>query len=556
MWTVPVSSYDTLREIFGGEIGWQGQVPEEERYIHNFDIDTSVSDQLKLQPYPFQWIGANFLVSVKRGILADMMGLGKAVQGITALLLLKKSNPDTKAVIFCLASLKYQWLSEIQRFTDLSAMVIDGTNEQRAKLYEEYIGLQPDIVIINYELLYRDYDAISALVNNHCNVMIMDEAQKIKNWKSKLSSMFKGLATRNKETKRVEIVYAGLRTEYLWMLTGTPMENSPEELFNLFAVLDSRILGNLWAFRNRYLVLGSFKQILGYKNHAELHARVAPYMLRRRREEVEAEFPEEMRSDIVLAMTPFQARAHEFVRRTIEEVMDDMIEEFDDIGENEDSNTIIGRIALLLGIADSPELLSMSSSQVAAVTLRSLHPNKIDLASSPKLDWIEDYVRQMLADDPDSKVIIFTRSSRFQGLIVDRLSELADVTIINGAMNAKARDESRITFVDGSTNIMVSTDAGARGLNLQAAATLINADVPWNPAMLEQRCGRIVRIGSRHDHVRIINLYSRGSIDERIRQVIYEKTSVFNLIVEKTNDEQRNIVRLNQALIRKLVGGR
>ncbi len=556
MWTVPLSSYDALRDTFGGLIGWQGEAPSTPQ--PNIEMDTSVADQLKIQPYPFQWVGANFLVHIKRGILADQMGLGKTLSAIAAILLARKDMPNARTVVFCPASLKYQWLSEIQRFTDLRAIVIDGTPKQREKLYADFLDTEADIMIVNYELLYQDYNIISGFVNDYCDIMIMDEAQKIKNWKSKISSMFKGLTVKNKETKEIEVVYGGFQTEYLWMLTGTPMENSPEELFNLFSVIDPDILGNFWAFRNRYIILGSFKQVLGYKNHAELHARIAPYMLRRKRNEVEVEFPSESYSDITLSMTPFQARIHEVIRATIDEMLH--TQDFTDISADEldaehadDSDAMVGRIALLMAVADSPELLTTSSSALAANILGRLRHTQSELTASPKLDWIEDYVRDLLDDDVANKVVIFTRSTKFQQLIVKRLSGFAWVTTISGDMNAKGREESRLAFTEGGANVLVSTDAGARGLNLQVASTLINADVPWNPAMLEQRNGRIIRIGSQHDRVRLINLYSKDSIDERIRQVIYNKVSTFNLIIEKTEAEQHTVMRMNKALLEQLI---
>ena len=174
MWTIPLSSYDALRDTFGGLIGWQGEAPSTPQ--PNIEMDTSVADQLKIQPYPFQWVGANFLVHIKRGILADQMGLGKTLSAIAAILLTRKDMPNARTVVFCPASLKYQWFSEIQRFTNLRAIVIDGTPKQREKLYADFLDTEADIMIVNYELLYQDYNIISGFVKLLPNIMVMDES--------------------------------------------------------------------------------------------------------------------------------------------------------------------------------------------------------------------------------------------------------------------------------------------------------------------------------------------------------------------------------------------
>lgn len=530
IWTIPLSSLEEFNTKFNNII-WQG-VETKSSNVELDLVDTSLSNQFKLQPFPYQWVGGNFLYKKKKAMIADEMGLGKTMQAIVAFMLYKRDHPNARAIVFCLSSLKAQWVSEISKFTSLSATYIDGNKKQRAKQYDDFVNNDIDMLAINYELMYHDYETILELVKGNCNVLILDEAQKIKNWKSKISNMFIG----NDE-------YEGLKAECVWLLTGTPIENNPEELFNLFKFIDPKVLGNFFAFRNRYRVLGRFNQPLGCKNQAELHNRISPYMMRRRIKDVSNEFPEVMYSNVYLPMSPMQARMHEATRIQLQAMIE----------SNASSEAKQGMLSILMSIANSPELLTMSDSWMAKKLLRELKPKKTELQKSEKLEWIVNYVKEMLANDINAQVVIFTRSARFLELIVKALEKICVCVVLKGDMDAEAREASRVDFVNGKATAFVSTDAGSRGLNLQVANTLINADLPWNPAILQQRNGRIIRLGSSHSNVRIINLYSVGSIDERIGEVIYNKQLISDQIIDNKNPAIRDDETITDNTINKLI---
>jgi SNF2 family DNA or RNA helicase len=540
IWTIPLTSMDSLKNEFADELSWSSSNTQYTNTL-NISVDTSISTKMKVQPYPYQWLGANFLMQKKRAMIADEMGLGKTMQAIVAFRMLKEKDPKARAVIFTPASLKFQWAGEIERFTDMNAVVVHGDSGARDEIYKQIsYDKSIDIVIINYELMYYDYMTITELVNTMCNVMILDEAQKVKNWDAQISKMFKG----KKATKKDPSEYAGLRSEYIWLLTGTPLENSPDELFNLFSLIDPEILGNYWAFRKNHIVLGRFNQQIGVKYKDRIHAKIAPYMLRRKVSEVEQNFPEVRYDDILLDMEPFQARCHELIR---EDMLDMMSK-----GDTSD-DVIMGRLALLAMVANSPELLTLSESKFARKLIKELKPPMKELTKSPKLDWIEDYVKEMLSNDAKAQVVVFSRSEKFCRLILERLKKHGEVRMLSGSMDAEERELSKQSFVRGEAIAFVSTEAGSRGLNLQCAGSLINADIPWNPATLAQRNGRIIRLGSSHDHVRIINLCSRDSIDERIRRVIYDKSALADQIIEKTDEEAGEITRLSRSITAELL---
>jgi SNF2 family DNA or RNA helicase len=215
-------------------------------------------DVLSTKLYPYQEQGAMHLAFGRRAMLADDMGLGKTVQAIAASALLKEMRDIQRTLIICPASLKHQWAREIRRFTSLSVTVVEGGLLDRRKIYNSASFFK----VINYELVRHDMDELLEL---HPDLIILDEAQRIKNWRAKTAMMVKSLPSR-----------------YAFVLTGTPLENRIDELYSIFQFLDPRILGPLWHFNDRFYELekresGTYK-VLGYKNINELRALIRPYV--------------------------------------------------------------------------------------------------------------------------------------------------------------------------------------------------------------------------------------------------------------------------------------
>ncbi len=220
-------------------------------------------DVLSARLYPYQESGALHLAFGRRTLLADDMGLGKTVQAIAASALLRELRGIQRALIICPASLKHQWEREIHRFTSLPANVVEGGLKERRSRYADAAFF----TIVNYELVRHDLDELLKL---RPDLIILDEAQRIKNWRTKTAAMVKQL-----------------RSPYAFVLTGTPLENRIDELYSIFQFLDPRILGPLWHFNDRFYELeqrasGSVK-VLGYKNLDALRGLIDPYVLRRTR---------------------------------------------------------------------------------------------------------------------------------------------------------------------------------------------------------------------------------------------------------------------------------
>lgn len=449
-------------------------------------------DVLSTSLYPYQEEGAMHLVFSRRAMLADDMGLGKTVQAIAASALLKELRDIQQVLVICPASLKHQWAREIRRFTSLSVTVIEGPKLDRKKLYRDSSFFK----IINYELVRFDDDE---LFEQHYDLIILDEAQRIKNWRTKTAQMVKRL-----------------RSRYAFVLTGTPLENRIDELYSIFQFLDPRILGPLWHFNDRFYQLekkprGGYK-VLGYQNLDELRRLIAPYTLRRTRDEVLTDLPNRTDNNFFVEMTNPQWRAY-----------------------NEFKETLAKLLAKARRIPLTPKereivLMCLVKMRIICNAL-ALHdkelPPKDHEKTGPKLGELDQILSDEIASN-GHKAVVFSQWTGMLELtepIIQRIG-LGYVKLTGDVPSKKRGELIERFFEDLDCRVFLSTDAGGVGLNLQAASLVINLDLPWNPAVLEQRIARAHRHGQPHS-VQVINLVSQGTIEERMLDTLAAKRDVF-----------------------------
>lgn len=548
VWVVQKEYVDMLDNGFGDTLAWYNSIEDikgqRQVIIPKFKITSEGLEDLKLDPFPFQVIGMSFLNEIRQGLLADEMGLGKTISAIGAIHRMYKSGEIKKVLVVCPASLKYQWVSEIEKFTNYQGIVIDGSPRERMRQYTEW--LKDDnllFAIINYELVRNDVEYIEQLP---IDVIIADEVHRIKDWASKSS-----------------IALKRLDAPYKFGLTGTPMQNRPEELFNLFDFLNPAILGNWWAFKKRYVVTGEkFGKkgvTIGYRNLDELRRRVGPYMLRRMKKEVAPELPEIITNEYLVEMTTEQYRLQEQMREDMLEVLKEVslwhqaqpLDHFNDESKTHPKEgQSLGYFTMMLEVCDTPELLLMSDSNMAQGYVKGFDKTKI---RSPKLDELEEVCRDHV-ENGNTKIVIFTQFARMQELIVKRLSQIGKCEVLNGTMKPFERQAAVDRFhYEDDINFFISTDAGNYGINLQFASVLVHFDLPWNPATYDQRNGRIHRIGSNFTEVFIVNLITRGGIDEQILRVLYKKRELANQLVEKSDQEKDVMHRLTTGVMMDLL---
>lgn len=434
------------------------------------------------QLYPFQADAVGFLITRKQGLLADEMGLGKTICSIAAALELRNHGLAQRILILCPKTILAQWANEIQRFTGEAATIIAGPSDERARSYLN-AGFW---VITNYETMLRDAKQLAEL---HPTIVVLDEAQRIGSY--------------NAQTTRKIKTY--LRPEYRWALTGTPIENGLDELHSILQWVNPFILPTWWSFQQQYLIYGGYKnkQIVGSKNLVQLHSQIKDWMLRRHKRDVLKDLPPVTVNNYYITLSPEERETYELIRNTLKQGYRRYRAHEQTPGE------VLTQLTYLRECCDHRQLVTD------------------ERCPGSKLAEL-----RKILDDVDTKVVVFTEYERMLHLIEGTLYGDVRFESLYGALTDRERTEAMNTFTsDPLSKVFLSTEAGGLGVNLQAASTLINYELPWNPARLQQRIGRLHRIGQQ-DTVTVINLVVKDSIEERVLKVIDEKSNLFRNIVD------------------------
>jgi SNF2 family DNA or RNA helicase len=447
---------------------------------------------LKPTLYDFQREGAAFLVANGRALLADDMGLGKTVQAIAAALYLKHQQGLRRVLIVCPASLKYQWQAEIQRFTGERCEVIGGTAKDREDIYRAasvsggFIAPEdrPFFYVINYELVYRDIEQLQEL---GADLLVLDEAQRVKNFR----------------TKTAQAVFE-LPAKHMFVLTGTPLENQLMELYTIMSFIDRQALGtNPVAFRDRYVVTDRFGGIAGYRLVEEVTRKIASLTLRRTKQQTLSQLPPLVENDRWLDLTDTQRKIYKELQGQAREVLSESVW---DAAQANNALTLVQR---LREVCDTPELLDPEQT------------------SSPKLTELMDIITDEVGA-LDRQVIVFTQWTRMGEIIMRELQERDfSGVFLHGGVKAQERQQMVERFNAGEERVFVSTDAGGTGLNLQSASLVVNYDLPFNPAKLAQRVARAHRIGQENT-VMVVNLLCFGTVEHRLVKILREKQELFD----------------------------
>ncbi len=447
-------------------------------------IDSPVFDTLlKATLYPYQRQGALFAVQAGRCLIGDDMGLGKTVQAIAAAELMVRLFGVAKVLVVSPTSLKYQWKSEIESFADRSVTVIEGLNDQRRTLYRDDSFFK----LVNYELIHRDMAMIREWGPD---LIILDEAQRIKNWQTRTAKCVKELDS-----------------PFAIVLTGTPIENRIEELHSIMEFVDRHHLGPLYRFVHTHRVTDGGGKVVGYRNLERVRQSLKGVMIRRKKDEVLRQLPGRIDKNFFVPLTPEQWEIHDEHR----EIVAKLVAKW--------------RRFKFLCEADQKRL------QVALATMRMAADNTylVDKKTvfGPKLDELETLLRELVVEGSE-KVVIFSQWLRMAELVEGVLGRNGiGYAHLNGSIPSKERKGLMARFKeDPACRVFLSTDAGGVGLNLQSGSVVINMDIPWNPAILEQRIARVHRMGQKKP-VRVINFVSRASIEERILDLLRFKKSLF-----------------------------
>lgn len=472
-----------------------------------------VTSDLGFRLHRYQEAGAAFLARRGRAFLADDMGLGKTVQAVVAALLLRRTAGSERALVVCPASLKHQWRMEIEKACGEHAVVVDGNREARLAAYAGWRG---GFLILNYELVLRDLEAIRA---TRPQVIVLDEAQRIKNWDTKTA----------KAVKRLDSPHA-------FVLTGTPLENRLGELHSLMEFLNPRALGPRWRLLPYHSITDPSGRVLAYERLDLLRSRMSPWFLRRERRQVLDQLPPRTDNTFWTEMTAAQWRPYRrYARRVAGLLAHKRALQPSEVRQMLQALTSMRILcnAWAQYAWDAVEHRVRNGSPKGLEDLRWMH--------SPKIEEFVHVIDDLL-EEPGVKVVVFSQWERLLRLahwavrgILEPRGERAE--IFHGALDARARTRVLEAFTgEESLRVLFSTDAGGVGLNLQEAASIvINLEVPWNPAVLEQRIGRVHRLGQRQS-VQVLHFVTRGAIEERVRQVVENKRALFDgLLVDEAD---------------------
>ncbi len=479
--------------------------------------------QMSRPLYPYQVESVERLIRGTRLILADDMGLGKTAQAIASCDALYRLGRVTRGLILVPASLKPQWQREWHAFSDTPVEIVDGPPEERRATIRR---CRDGFLIMNYEQLLRDYDEVH---DWDPGIVVLDEAQRIKNWATKTAQQVKTLGP-----------------SYRLVLTGTPMENRLDELASIVEWVDPFALEPKWrlgAWHATYADASSggakpAREVVGARNLETIRTRLQNVMVRRIRRDVIAQLPPRTDIRVPVEMVEAQREEHDALALPIARLLAASAhrplrrEEFLRLMSLLTSQRIISNgLAQLDFLNVWPDLKKQTT--VNDEFLKSLN--------SPKLLVFRDLIRQIVLDQ-GRKVVVFSQWRRMLRLACWALSDLLadhglEAGFFTGAERRQRRDANLIAFHDQPDfRILFASDAGGVGLNLQRAANcVINLELPWNPAVLEQRIGRIYRIGQ-DQPIDVYNLITEEGIEARIAGLVASKQALFAGLFDGTAD--------------------
>lgn len=436
------------------------QQEEARRHLVNLHL---VDDAVIRYPQgldPYQRVGVRWLADVKRGLLADGMGMGKTIQTIRAC----DEVGAERVLVVTKKSLIGQWKSEIERFA---------------------ANCMCECVVLNYEQAVKKLDE---LIGCEFDVLVVDEAPRIKNRKARRTKAVHKLAK---------------KIPYLFLLTGTPIHNRPDELWSLLHAIDPIKYSSYWKFVERYCMVEEtwqgYTRIAGAKNLPTLHKELAPIMLRR--DKALLNLSSKTHETVLLELEGEQAKLYQQMRKTMIAVLDQE--------RSLVATTVLAQLTRLRQITCDTSLVGGKGKSVKTEWL---------------LEYMEDYAQ-------DHKLLVF---SNFAQYVIKLSKSLADYGALayHGQMPANKRDEAVCKFQEDPTcRVLVGTiGAMGEGLNLAAADVVVFMDKDWVPAINEQAEDRAYRRGQERP-VHVITLTAKGTVDEYLEEVLADKSRVASEIV-------------------------
>jgi len=460
-----------------------------------------------VEPYRFQIQAIHCALNVKRLLIADDTGLGKTIETIGTMQVAMARGLVRRAILVVPSGVKVQWYEEIHRFArcppDPIVVVMGGSPKTRKTIYKKSWR----VLVINPELVRIDSRHIDRVED--VDFVVLDEASCIRNPDTAIAYTMKELFK---------------RTKFRLALTATPVENRLADLWSVFEWVDRRVFLSKRYFDSRYIVWKKRKltvysnrlkrnvtitkeEPLRYRKLREVQAKIRPAYIRRRVSDVEIELPGLIVKWETIHLPKRQRLVYEAIK-----------------------DKVIAKLAGLRGAALRAPLQALRQACNSTALVERAGGQKPVHA---KVDRIRELLETELAGE---QVIVFTDYERFVRLMMDELRQYRPVAY-TGKMTKRDKQRAVEAFRLGDRRLLLGTKALERGHNLQNASIVINVDLPWNPAAVAQRIGRIRRIGSEHGTCRLINMIAKGTVEEKlIMRKLYLKNKLFLDLFESASD--------------------
>jgi SNF2 family DNA or RNA helicase len=445
-----------------------------------------------------------------RALLCDEVGLGKTIEAGLILAELVMRGLVRSVLVLVPPSLIEQWQGEMRRkfSIELTSQDAPAFRELGPAAWGTF-----DHVIASIHTAKRDPHR-SAILERKWDIVIIDEAHHL----------------RNRTTQAWKFAGA-LRKQFILLLTATPVQNNLEELFNLVTLLEPGLLSTAKRFQHQFV---DRRDKLTPRNVNELHALLAEVMVRNRRSTVGLQFTRRWaRTESVVPSSTERALyrdATEFVRARLRSAKEKE-------KDKEKETATLSRMALL-----TLQMALGSSSPAAAGTLRKISENPrlkpddrkslaemSDRAGSQTESTKADRLLKLVDEFPE-KMVVFTQFLATQDMLRDRLRQAGhNVSVFHGGLS-RLEKEAAIERFRGPSRVLLCSEAGSEGRNLQFAQGVCNFDLPWNPMKIEQRIGRLSRIGQTRD-VYVFNLVAAGTLEASVLHLLEAKLNMFELVI-------------------------
>ena len=464
------------------------------------DSEKEIFKLLNLPLFGFQEVGAGFLVASKSSLLGDEPGCGKSIQSIATVLI----RNAKKTLILCPSTLKLNWKDEIEKWAkNKTSVVIGGDKKIRDKQWNQDV----DFYIINYELLLRDMDYINKI---EWDFLIADEATRVSNPKAKQS----------KNIKKI-------KAKYRIALTGTPLNNAVQDVWNILDFCQPNLLGSFWQFTEKYCDKDRFGGITGYKNLSELKKHISNNMLRRKKKDVLHELPDKLYETLYIEFDPEEKKIYEAIR---DEIVAELKEyNIKRVLKDKYLSNVLVKMVRLKQAADSLELVS-------------------DHTFSSKTNALKELLKDII--HKEDKAIIFTQFAEMAEILMRELKEYKPLLIAGRVKQEDRHSNVELFQTKDENKLMIMTEAGGFGLNLQRANYIIHYDLPWSISKMEQREGRAHRIGQT-SNLTVFRLIAQNTVDEYVLKILHRKHKLAEEILG--DREKARKVKISKTDIKRML---